>query len=434
VNAEGRPAVPVATDPLAFCGEAVAGIEAAGLLRRVRALGSPSEPEVLLDGRWVLCLASNNYLGLAAHPEVVGAAAEAARRFGAGAGSARLITGGLELHDELEAELAAVKGTQAALLFSSGYLANLGTVAALVGPGDAVFSDELNHASIIDGCRLSRADVHVYRHADAGHLDDLLAAWRRGAGAIAGRAGTAARAERHSAGSSGAPRALVVTDSIFSMDGDVAPLPDIVAVCERYDAILMVDEAHATGVVGPGGRGAIAAFGLEGRVGVVMGTLSKALGAAGGFIAGSADLCAYLRNRARSFIFDTALPPPTVAAALAALRIVGREPERPLRACRLAARLATGLRAAGYDVPDPAAAVLPVVIGGADAAMALSAHLLDAGVLVTAIRPPSVPPGTSRLRATVMATHSEPQIDRAIAAFAAARPAVAEAEIRLPAE
>jgi glycine C-acetyltransferase/8-amino-7-oxononanoate synthase len=397
-----RPAAPIVTDPLAFCGEEVAGIEAAGLLRRVRALESASEPEVVLNGKRVLCLASNNYLGLAAHPEVINAAAAAARTYGAGAGSARLITGGLVLHDELEARLAAFKGAEAALLFSSGYLANLGTVAALVGPEDAVFSDELNHASIIDGCRLSRAEVHVYRHADAGHLEERLAAWRQGPGAAA--------------------RALVVTDSVFSMDGDIAPLPDIVNACERHDAILMVDEAHATGVVGPGGRGGVAGYGLEGRVGVVMGTLSKALGAAGGFIAGSADLCALLRNRARSFIFDTALPPPTAAAALAALRIVEREPDRPALARRLATRLATGLRSAGYDVPDPAAAILPVIVGEADAAMALSARLLDAGVLVTAIRPPSVPPGTSRLRTTVMASHTDADIDRAIAAFATARP------------
>ena len=401
MNAGPRPAAPVVADPLAFCGEEVAGIEAAGLLRRVRSLESASEPEVILNGRRVLCLASNNYLGLAAHPEVVEAAAEAAGRYGAGAGSARLITGGNVLHDELETRLAAFKGTEAALLFSSGYLANLGTVSALVKPGDAVFSDALNHASIIDGCRLSRAEVHVYRHADAGDLGDLLSAWRQ-------RAGT----DR---------RALVVTDSVFSMDGDIAPLPEIVAVCERYGAILMVDEAHATGVVGPGGRGAVADFGLDGRVGIVMGTLSKALGAAGGFIAGSADLCAYLRNRARSFIFDTALPPPTVAAAHAALTIVEREPERPVRARRLAVRLATGLRAAGYAVPDPAAAVLPVIIGAPDAAMALSARLLDAGVLVTAIRPPTVPPGTARLRATVMASHTDVEIDRAAATFAAAR-------------
>ena len=387
--------------PLAFCAEEVAAIEAAGLLRRVRALESASEPEVMLNGQRVLCLASNNYLGLAAHPEVVEAAAEAAGRYGAGAGSARLITGGIVLHDELEARLAAFKGTEDAVLFSSGYLANFGTVAALVGLGDAVFSDALNHASIIDGCRLSRADVHVYRHADAGHLEERLAAWRRDAGATA--------------------RALVVTDSVFSMDGDIAPLPDVVAACERHGAILMVDEAHATGVVGPGGRGAVAGYGLDGRVGVVMGTLSKALGAAGGFIAGSADLCTYLRNRARSFIFDTALPPPPAAAALAALRIVEREPDRPLRARRLAARLAAGLRAGGYDVPDPAAAVLPVMIGAPAAALALSARLFDAGVLVTAIRPPTVPEGTSRLRATVMATHTDAEIDRAVAAFAAAR-------------
>ncbi len=398
----GRPAAPVVTDPLAFCGKEVGRIEAAGLLRQVRALESASEPEVILNGRRVLCLASNNYLGLAAHPEVVEAATEAAKRYGAGAGSARLITGGLVLHDELEAQLAAFKGTEAALLFSSGYLANLGTVAALVGPGDVAFSDELNHASIIDGCRLSRAEVRVYRHADASHLADQLAEWRRDAGEGA--------------------RALVVTDSVFSMDGDIAPLPDIVDTCERCGAILMVDEAHATGVVGPGGRGAVAGYGLEGRVDVVMGTLSKALGAAGGFIAGSADLCAYLRNRARSFIFDTALPPPTAAAALAALRIVEEEPERPALARGLATRLATGLRSAGYDVPDPAAAVLPVIVGEADAAMALSARLLDAGVLVTAIRPPSVPPGTSRLRTTVMATHADAHIDRAVNAFAAARP------------
>jgi len=401
MNAGPRPAPPVVTDPLAFCGREVGRIEAAGLLRRVRALESASEPEVILNGRRVLCLASNNYLGLAAHPEVVDAAADAARRYGAGAGSARLITGGLVLHDELEARLAAFKGTEDAVLFSSGYLANLGTVAALVGPSDAVFSDALNHASIIDGCRLSRAGVHVYRHADAGHLADRLAAWRREVPAQT--------------------RALVVTDSVFSMDGDIAPLPDIVAACERYGAILMVDEAHASGVVGPGGRGAVAGYGLEGRVGVVMGTLSKAFGAAGGFIAGSADLCTYLRNRARSFIFDTALPPPAAAAALAALRVVEREPERPVRARRLAARLATGLRAGGYAVPDPPAAVVPVVVGAPEAALALSARLLDAGVLVTAIRPPSVPDGTSRLRATVMATHTDAEIDRATGAFAAAR-------------
>jgi 8-amino-7-oxononanoate synthase len=383
--------------PLSFCAEELQRLEAAGLGRRVRSLDSPSEPEVLLDGRRVLCFASNNYLGLAAHPEVTAAAADAARRFGAGTGSARLITGGLTLHDELEAALAAFKGAEAALLFSSGYLANLGTISALVGRGDAVFSDALNHASIIDGARLSRADICVYGHGDAGQLDDLLARWR-------------ARA------SSGA-RALVVTDSVFSMDGDLAPLPEMADTCERHGAVLMVDEAHASGVIGPGGRGAVAHFGLEGRVPVVMGTLSKALGAAGGFIAGTGELCSFLRNRARSFIFDTAMPPPVAAAARAALGVLQREPERPERARALARQLAAGLSAGGYRVAAPDAAIVPVVIGEAADTMALSQGLLDRGVLVTAIRPPTVPPGTSRLRATVMATHTDAHLARALEAF-----------------
>jgi glycine C-acetyltransferase/8-amino-7-oxononanoate synthase len=369
----------------------------------VRALDSGPGTEVLLDGRPVLLLASNNYLGLATHPEVTAAAAEAARTWGSGTGAARLITGGLRLHDELEAALAAFKETDDAVLFSSGYLANLGTISALVGAGDAVFSDALNHASIVDGCRLSRADVIVYDHADVGRLAGRLAAWRHHA--------------PHA-------RALVVTDSVFSMDGDLAPLPDLVAVCERYDALLMVDEAHATGVVGPAGRGAVAHFGLMGQVPIVMGTLSKALGAAGGFVAGTADLCDLLRNRARAFIFDTALPAPTTAAALAALHVVAREPERCARARAIARQLADGVRAAGYSVATPDAAVVPVMIGEPAAALDLAARLLDAAVLVPAIRPPTVPPGTARLRATVMATHSDHDVARAVTAFAGAASAV----------
>ena len=387
---------PRPTDPLSFCAAELDALEADGLRRRVRTLDSAADPEVVLNGRPVLCLASNNYLGLATHPDVTAAAAEAATRFGAGAGAARLITGGQRAHDDLEAALADFKGTDEAVLFSSGYLANLGTIAAIVRPGDAVFSDELNHASIVDGARLSKAKVHVYRHADAAHLDDLLGAWRL---------------ERPT------ERALVVTDSVFSMDGDLAPLPELVEVSEAHGAILMIDEAHATGVVGPGGRGAAAHFGLEGRIPVVMGTLSKALGAAGGFVAGRADLCAWLRNRARSFIFDTALAPPVVAAAAAALEVVRREPERPERVRTLARRLADDLADAGYKVAAPDAAVIPVFIGEAAATMSLAAGLLEAGVLVGAIRPPSVAPGTSRLRVTLMATHTEDHLGRATAAF-----------------
>ena len=384
------------SDPLSFCTAELDALEADGLRRRVRTLDSAADTEVVLNGRPVLCLASNNYLGLATHPDVTAAAAEAAARFGAGSGAARLITGGQRAHDDLEAALADFKGTDEAVLFSSGYLANLGTIAAIVRPGDAVFSDELNHASIVDGARLSKAKVHVYRHADAGHLDDLLGAWRQ---------------ERPT------ERALVVTDSVFSMDGDLAPLPDLVEVTEAHGAILMIDEAHATGVVGPGGRGAAAHFGLEGRIPVVMGTLSKALGAAGGFVAGRADLCAWLRNRARSFIFDTAMAPPVVAAAAAALEVVRREPERPERVRTLARRLADDLADAGYKVAAPDAAVIPVFIGEAADTMSLAAGLLEAGVLVGAIRPPSVAPGTSRLRVTLMATHTEDHLGRATAAF-----------------
>lgn len=384
-------------DPLGFVREELLTLEQTSLLREIHALDSAQEPEVVLDGRRLILLASNNYLGLATDSRVIEATVDAARTWGAGTGSARLISGAMRLHDELEQRIASFKRTEASLVFSSGYLANLGTISALVGRGDAIFSDELNHASIVDGARLSRADVHVYRHADPGHLSDLL--------------------REHA----GAARRLVVTDTIFSMDGDLAPLPDIVEVSDREGAIVMVDEAHASGVVGPGGRGAVAHFGLEGRIPVVMGTLSKALGAAGGYIAGSRDLIAFLRNRARAFIFDTAPPPPAIAAAAAALDVIEQEPWRSERARELAARLAAGLRASAFDVPQPRAAIVPVVAGASDAALALSQAMLEQGVLVPAIRPPSVPPGTARLRATVMATHSDAHIDAAIRAFAGAR-------------
>jgi 8-amino-7-oxononanoate synthase len=368
------------TDPLSFARETLARLERDALLREVHPIDSPQDPEVVRDGHRLLLFASNNYLGLADDPRVVDAAVEAARRWGAGTGSARLITGGMRLHDELEASIASLKRAESALLFSSGYLANLGTISALTDRDDAIFSDELNHASIIDGARLSRAAVHVYCHADVAHLDDLLRT-------------TTAR------------RKLVVTDTVFSMDGDLAPLPDIADACERHGAILMVDEAHATGVVGPGGRGAVAHYGLEGRVPVVMGTLSKSLGSAGGYIAGSSQLTAYLRNAARAFIFDTAMPPAVAAAAKAAIGILLSEPERPLRVRTNASALADGL-----GLPRPQAAIVPIVVGAAEEALRLSASLLEEGILVPAIRPPTVPPGTARLRATVMATHTEEHI------------------------
>lgn len=368
---------------------------AAGLQRSVRSVDGPQGTRVIIDGRSVLSLCSNNYLGLATHPGVIDAAASAARALGVGAGASRLISGSMRIHDELETRLAALKGAEAALLFTSGYHANLGVITSLVGQGDAVFSDALNHASLIDGCRLSRATVHVYMHRDAHDLERQLRTCR-------------------------APRRLIVTDSIFSMDGDAAPLADLCALAERYDGMLMVDEAHATGILGPRRAGLVDALGLQERVTVQMGTLGKALGCVGAYVAGSRNLIDCLINRARTFIFTTALPPPVVAAALAALEVVDREPERVEALRRNARRLRAGLRELGYHViGDADAHIVPILIGSADETMALASALLAQGVFAHGIRPPTVPEGTARIRATVMATHTDADIDQALAAFAA---------------
>src|SRR4051812_15893291 len=278
-------------------------IDELGLTRRMRLVSGPQGPRVVLDGKPVLLLCSNNYLGLADHPRVREAAADAAMRWGVGAGASRLVSGTMTVHRRLEDALAAFKERESALLYGSGYLANTGVVGALAGRGDVVFSDELNHASLVDGCRLARAETFVYDHADVEHL-----AW--GLEQAGGRG------------------ALIVTDSVFSMDGDVAPLEDLVELARRYDARVVVDEAHGTGCLGPGGRGAVAEAGLEGEVDVVIGTLGKALGAYGAFVACSAQMAEFLTNCARSLIFSTALPPPVAAAALAALAPVCQQPRR----------------------------------------------------------------------------------------------------------
>ena len=362
--------------------------------------GTPG-PEVTIDGEAHLLLASNNYLGLAGDPRVVAGARAALDAYGAGAGASRLVTGSLDLHRRLEERLAALKGTDDALVFPTGFQANVGTIPALVGPEDVVFSDELNHASIIDGIRLSRARSVRYAHADAEALEAAI----RDAGP--------------------ARRRLIVTDTVFSMDGDLAPLPAIVELAERHDCMLMVDEAHATGVLGPNGAGAIEHFGLDGRVGIVMGTLSKAIGAQGGFVAGNRDLCDYLRTRARGFVFTTALAPAATGAALAALDIVRDEPERRDRLRALVARLVDGVRDLGMEVLPTDSAVVGVLIGEARPALAAAATLRRARVWAPAIRPPSVPPGTARLRLTVMATHEDRHIDWALQALAGVREAVA---------
>ncbi len=368
--------------------ERLAELESQGLRRRLRMVGSPQGPKVVLDGAPVLLLCSNNYLGLADHPRVRRAAANAALRWGASAGASRLISGTMPAHAELESELAAFKGKEAALLFGSGYLANTGVISALAGEGEVVFSDELNHASIIDGCRLARADVFVYRHGDTEHL-----AW--GLQKARGR-GT-----------------LIVTDGVFSMDGDTAPLPELAELAERNGCRLMVDEAHATGCAGPGGRGAVAAAGLSDRVDVVMGTLGKALGSYGAYVCGSAELRDYLINTCRPLIFSTALPPAAPAAAGAALELLRRWPRRVERLQANAGVLRQALRDEGLDVEPSGSHIVPLLVGEAEQAMALCERALEQGVFAQAIRPPTVPPGTSRLRMCVMATHLVADLQRA---------------------
>ncbi|MFN8216968.1 MAG: 8-amino-7-oxononanoate synthase [Solirubrobacterales bacterium] len=362
-----------------------------GLHRRLRLVEGAQGPRVLLDGREVLLLCSNNYLGLADDTRVREAAAEAALRWGAGAGASRLISGNMEPHRALERRLAAFVGSRAALLFGSGFLANTGAVAALAGRGEVVFSDELNHASIIDGCRLSRAETFVYRHGDLEHL-----AW--GLAEAGGRA------------------ALIVTDGVFSMDGDAAPLVALAELARRHGARLMVDDAHAIGAVGPGGRGTVAAAGLEDEVDVVVGTLGKALGSYGAFVCADAATVDFLLNRARPFIFSTAPPPPAIAAAAAALEILEAEPELPRRLQDNAAVLRGALALEGLATGRSSTQIVPVEVGAAETTMALCEEALAAGVFAQGVRPPTVPEGSSRLRFTVMATHGTEELERAAGA------------------
>jgi glycine C-acetyltransferase/8-amino-7-oxononanoate synthase len=359
-----------------------------GLHRRLRLVEGAQGPRVQLDGRPVLLLCSNNYLGLADHPRVREAAAEAALRLGAGAGGSRLISGNMAPHRRLEERLAQFKGYESALLFGSGYLANIGAISALAGRGGVVFSDELNHASIVDGCRLARAETFVYRHGD---LDHLIWGLRE-------------------AGDRGS---LIVTDGVFSMDGDVAPLDGLARLAREHGCRLMVDEAHATGAIGPGGRGSVAAAGLSEEVDLVVGTLGKALGSYGAYVCASSELSEYLLNTARSFIFSTALPPPVLAAALAALELLEAEPERVRNLSANAAALREGLVAEGLAASGGRSQIVPLEVGDAERTMELCERLLERGVFAQGIRPPTVPAGSSRLRFSVMATHEQADLREA---------------------
>jgi glycine C-acetyltransferase/8-amino-7-oxononanoate synthase len=371
------------------------GLKERGMLRFLRSIAGAQGPRVVLDGREVLLLCSNNYLGLAHHPALIEAAREATSRFGVGTGGSRLISGSMDPHAELEERLAAFKGTGAALLFNSGYAANTGILQGLFDEGDVIFSDELNHASIIDGCRLSRARAVVYPHGDAQALEALLAAEaprRRG-------------------------RWLIVTDGVFSMDGDLAPLPELVRLKERFDALLMVDDAHGTGALGATGRGTAEHLGCLAQVDLHMGTLGKALGCAGAYLAAERVVIDTLVNRGRSFIFSTSLPPSVPAAALAALDIVeGAEGEGLRRALRRNRELfARSLREGGLDLLGSVTQIVPVLTGEPAPTMAAAQRLLEEGIFVQGIRPPTVAPGKCRLRATVMADHSPEDLLRAAA-------------------
>jgi 8-amino-7-oxononanoate synthase len=377
--------------PLSWITDELAALRSGDLLRELPAPLGVQGPVVEHRGQQLINFASNDYLGLAADPRLIAAAAEACRAEGVGRGAAPLVCGRANAHAELEARLAAFEGAEAALLFPSGFAANAGTIPALVDRGDAIFADAKNHASLIDGCRLARAETHIYPHRDVNALPELL--------------------HKHAA----ARRKLIVTDTLFSMDGDVAPLAEIGALAAEHGAMLLVDEAHATGVFGAQGRGLAEACDLENIVGpdalIRIGTLSKALGAAGGFVVGSRDLIQWLANRARSYVFSTAQPAATSAAALVALDIVASEPWRRTQLLETAARVRGHLKAQGWTLGASISQIIPIIVGSPGQALELAARLREAGYWVPAIRPPSVPPGESLLRLSITAGHTTEMID-----------------------
>lgn len=368
---------------------------AEGTLRRMRLLDGAQAPRMRVDGREVLLFAGSNYLDLASHPDLVESAARAAREHGCASGGSRLISGNLRIHEELEEDLAKLLGTGSALAFATGYMANLGAITALVGEGDVVVSDALSHASIIDACRLSRAEIRVFPHADLGALEDAL----RGAADAGGRV-------------------LLAVDGVYSMDGDTAPLPEMIALARRFGAMVLVDDAHGIGALGASGGGTAELLGVRDEVDVLVGTLGKTLGSFGAFVAGSRALRELLVNAARSFIFSCALAPPQVAAAHAALGLVRSDGWRREHLAGNARRLREGLADHGISTEPSTTHIVPVVIGDNDATMAVCERLLERGFYAQGIRHPSVPRDTARLRLTPMATHRPEEIDALVAAIA----------------
>jgi len=390
------------TDPLAFLDDELAALRADHLYRPLRVMSSAQGPIVSVDDRRLISLSSNDYLGLTHHPRLREAVLQAVREFGVGSGAVRTIAGTMSMHQQLEAELAAFKGTPAVLTFQSGFTANTGVIPVVTGEQDLIVSDALNHASIIDGMRLSRAPRKIYPHGDVAALREVLREARE--------TGRADGAGRHRL-------ILVVTDGVFSMDGDIAPLPGIVEAAEAYGAAVMVDDAHASGVLGRHGRGTVDHFGLHGRVAIQVGTLSKAVGSLGGYVAGSLALRELLTQRARPFLFSTSHPPAVVAACREALRVMQEEPELQERLWANTARFKAGLTQLGFDTGRSETPITPVMMGDSETAGRFSDRLLDEGVFAQPVVFPTVAIDKARLRTIVTAAHADEQLDRALEAF-----------------
>jgi glycine C-acetyltransferase len=381
-------------DPLAYLGEQLTDWKKAGTYQRLRILEGPSAAESRFDGKDVINLASNNYLGLTTHPKLIEAAIEATRKYGAGSGAVRTISGTMDLHMELERRIAKFKNVEACVVFQSGFAANAGTVSAVLTPEDHIISDELNHASIIDGCRLSRAKIHVFPHKDHAKAGQIL----EQLGTVPGRK-------------------LLITDGVFSMDGDIGPLPELTAHAERHGAIMMVDDAHSSGVLGRNGRGTIDHFGLHGRVDIQVGTLSKAIGVLGGYVCGTKDLIEFLYHRARPFLFSTSHPPAVAASCIAAFEILENEPERIEQLWTNTRYFKKGLAEAGFNTGISETPITPVIVGDAARAHQLSAELFKEGVLATGIAFPTVAKDKARVRTIVSSAHTTEELDRALEVF-----------------
>ena len=379
---------------LDFLVEEVEALKREGLYTTIRTIGSPQGAWVIVDGKKVLNMCANNYLGFANHPKLKEAAKKAIDEFGVGPAAVRTIAGTMSLHLELEEKLAKFKGAEATISFQSGFNANLATIPAIVGKEDAIFSDELNHASIIDGCRLSRATIIRFAHRDPADLEKKL---REEGGKYR--------------------RKLVITDGVFSMDGDIAPLPEIAEISEKYDALLMVDDAHGEGVLGRGGRGIVDHFGLHGKVHIEVGTLSKAFGVVGGYVAGSKALIEFLKQKARPFLFSSAVTPADVAACIAAVDILTESDELVRKLWDNASYFKKGMVERGFDIGHSETPITPVMLGEAPLAQEFSRRLFEEGIFAQAIGYPTVPRGKARIRVMISATHSRDDLDFALDKF-----------------